>query len=68
MNNKILFYSIFSKNDKTIKVLFYAKSIKSAKSFKTKYAKNNNLVYVQGGHAYTLNEISENINNYKLIN
>jgi hypothetical protein len=62
--NTIQFYAIFSNGSK---ILFSANSIKSAKSFKTKYAKANNTTFVQGGHAYTLSEIGENISKFKAI-
>jgi hypothetical protein len=62
--NTIQFYAIFSNGSK---ILFSANSIKAAKSFKTKYAKANNTTFVQGGHAYTLSEIGENISKFKAI-
>jgi hypothetical protein len=62
--NTIQFYAIFSNGNK---ILFSANSIKSAKSFKTKYAKANNTTFIQGGHAYTLSQIGENISEFKSI-
>ena len=58
------FYAIFANGSK---ILFYANSIKAAKCFKTKYAKANNTFFVQGGHAYTLTQIGENVSEFKNI-
>ena len=62
--NTIQFYAIFSNGSK---ILFSANSIKGARSFKTKYAKANNTFFIQGGHAYTLSKIGENISEFKVI-
>jgi len=65
MKQKITFYAIFDNGDK---ILFDAISIKSAKSFKTKYAKLKKTYFIQGGHSYTLATIGENIKEYKKLN
>ena len=65
---KETFYAILSDGENDIKVLFYANSNTHAKSIKTKYAKKNNYIFMQGGKSYTLELIGENINEYKFIN
>ena len=62
---QITFYAIFSNGNK---ILFNANSVTHAKSIKTKYAKKNNTTFEQGGHAYVLPQIGENISEYKFIN
>jgi hypothetical protein len=68
MNTQETFYAIFSTDKNQIKILFKANSVSHAKSIKTKFAKKNNISFVQGGKAYTLPFIGENISQYKFIN
>jgi len=66
--NKETFYAIFTDGQKDIKILFKANSVTHAKSIKTKYAKTNNITYVQGGKSWTLEFTGENIAEFKSIN
>jgi len=68
MNTQETFYAIFSTGKNQIKILFKANSVTHAKSIKTMFAKNNNISFVQGGKAYTLPYIGENISEFKFIN
>lgn len=59
-----VYYCIFSDGTK---ILYKAKSLKHAKSIKTRYCKLYAVSYVIGGKAYTLVECGGKMSEYKYV-